>query len=197
MNKLNYYNQSGQGLLEVIVALGIIISGIVGMVNLTISNQTATSEASDRLLATNFAREGIEVIRNIRDTNWLSCEINLGVLNCNDWDEDLDSDTAHTLVLMFDVAANSWSLDYTAGNIDHNHARIWRRSGGIADEVGAHFQSTEDPPSDAVFSGYRRLITLSPLGVPKNGIKVQSKVQWTAKGKTEELTLEERLFNWR
>jgi Tfp pilus assembly protein PilV len=197
MNKLTYHNQEAQGLLEVIVALGIIISGIVGMVNLTISNQTATSEASDRLIATNFAREGIEVIRNIRDTNWLSCEINSGVLNCNDWDQGLSSDTTQTLVALFDVTNNSWTLNYTASDFNHNHTRIWRRNAGVADEIGTHFQSTQDPPSNATLAGYKRLITLSPLGSPKNGIKVQSSVQWTAKGKTEQLTLEERLYNWR
>ncbi len=55
--------------------------------------------------------------------------------------------------LMLDVANNAWSLDFTASDMSHNHARIWRRTGGIADEVGAHFQSIEDPPDDSALSG--------------------------------------------
>ena len=52
-------NQQGQGLLETVVALGIIVSGLVGMQSLTIANQTGSEDAEERLIATNLGREGI------------------------------------------------------------------------------------------------------------------------------------------
>ncbi len=203
------HNKQGQGLIEAIVALGVIISGIIGMVNLSISNQISTDEAKEQLIATNFAREGIEVIRNIRDTNWLTCEINAGTLNCNTWNQGLSSGTDVTVSVLLNVSNNTWSLDFTANDIDHNHARIWRRNSGTAAEIGTHFQSTDNPPDNATLSGFNRLITLDSICTdksvqttcsgsnPKIGIKVQSTVQWTSKGGVADLVLEERLFNWR
>jgi len=202
-------NNLGQGLLETIVALGIIVSGVVGMVSLTLSNQISSADSSERLIAANLAREGVEVARNIRDTNWLACEIAGGVLGCNDWDEGLTSVSDPTAVLLFDVDNNAWSLDFTPNDISHDYARIWRRTSGSAALVGAHFQSAEAAPVDSVLTSYRRLLSLYEICAdktpsvncppinPKIGIRVQSNVQWETQGKVNELTFEERLFNWR
>ncbi|MBI2636905.1 MAG: hypothetical protein HYW81_01805, partial [Parcubacteria group bacterium] len=116
-------HQQGQGLLETIVALGIIVSGVVGMLNLTISNQTATEDSSERLVATNLAREGVEVVRNIRDSNWLLCEIVSGVLSCSSWDASLSSGTDTTAVPLFSAATNAWSVNFTPNDISSDYAR--------------------------------------------------------------------------
>jgi Tfp pilus assembly protein PilV len=207
--QFNKYNQQGQGLLETIVALGIIVSGLVGMMNLTISNQTAGEDAEERLIATNLAREGIEVVRAIRDTNWLTCEVVAGVLNCSAWDKDLVSGTDTTAVPLFNVTNNTWAIDFTPNDIAHNYARIWRKSAGTAANIGTQFQSTEATPTDSVLTAYSRLLELHLIctdktiatscagGNPKIGIRVQSKVQWEARGKENDIIVEERLFNWR
>ena len=195
-------NNQGQGLLETVIAIGIIVTGVVGTMNLTISNQTSSSDAQDRLIAVNLAREGVEVIRNIRDTNWLSCEI----ASCNDWDEYLTSGTITIGTLLFDPDTNTWIMDFTADSIDHNNARVWRRNAG--DYIGAMFQSDEAVPSNAALTGYNRIIELHSIcddktitsscgAKEKIGIRVQSTVKWENRGKPLELTAEERLFNWR
>ncbi|MEK7188922.1 MAG: hypothetical protein AAB671_00230 [Patescibacteria group bacterium] len=202
-------HQQGQGLLETVVALGIIVSGLVGALSLTISNQSASEDASERLAATNLAREGADVVRSVRDTNWLSCEIVASVLSCNAWDQGLSSGTDTTAVPLFNVAANSWSIDFTPDAITHNYARVWRRSSGTAANIGTQFQSSEATPADATLTPFARLLDISSIcadktvaascsgGNPKIGMRVQSTVSWSSRGRDFSLTVEERLFNWR
>lgn len=202
-----FNNQTGQGLLETIIALGIIVSGLVGMLGLTISNQSASEDASERLIATNLGREGVEVVRSIRDSNWLSCEIALGALSCSNWDAGLVSGTDTTAVPLFDVAANAWSIDFTPDAITHDYARVWRRTSGAAVNIGAQFQSADATPVDSTLTSYRRLLDIASICSDKTvgascagtkiGMRVQSTVAWTSRGKDFSLTIEERLFNWR
>ncbi len=203
---LGLQNKSGQGLIETIVALGIIVSGIVGIMSLAIQNQTASEYSEERLIATNLAREGVEVVRNIRDTNWLSCEISSGVLSCNDWDQDLYQGTDVTAVPIFDVDNNSWTLNFEPNSINHDYARIFRRSESDAEFIGTQFNSDESSPANSISTGFRRLLeihsicsdkTVSQSCLEKIGIRVQSTVQWYNRDKINEITVEERLFNWR
>ncbi|OGL66626.1 hypothetical protein A3B21_02980 [Candidatus Uhrbacteria bacterium RIFCSPLOWO2_01_FULL_47_24] len=62
----------GFGLLETIIALGVIITGLVSVISLSIANLTNERDTAMRYQAVNLAREGIELVRNIRDSNWLA-----------------------------------------------------------------------------------------------------------------------------
>lgn len=193
--------------METVVALGIIVSGLVGMMNLTIANQSGSEDASERLIATNLGREGIEVARSIRDTNWLSCEIAAGALSCNDWDEGLSFGTDTTAVPLFDVESNTWSIDFTPDAITHDSARVWRRSSGVAANIGTQFQSAVVIPADSTLTSYRRLLDISSICNDKTvaasctgekiGMRVQATVEWASRGRDYSITVEERLFNWR
>lgn len=62
---------AGFTLLETIVAVGLIVSGLISALALINTSLVYISSVQDRLVAANLAMEGIEVIRNIRDNNWL------------------------------------------------------------------------------------------------------------------------------
>lgn len=187
---------SGQGLLEAIVAITIIGSGLVGVINLALVNKSGSESGEERLLATNLAREGVEIIRNRRDANWLARSA---------WDSGLYSGTDYTATPFLNVTITTpWTLNFTPNAITHNYARLWR-AGGV------YFQSILNPPPGAALTAYRRLLFLDPIcqdktirtsgaacpgGNPKVGIRVRSQVQWTSKGR-HSLTAEERIFNWR
>lgn len=64
--------QKGQGLLEVVIALGILTTGLFGVFTLILGNFTSERAGMMRLQAMNLAREGIETARNKRDSNWLA-----------------------------------------------------------------------------------------------------------------------------
>ena len=70
LGKLNK-NNKGFTLLETIVATGVIVVGLVSSLTLINNSLVLSFSFQDRLIAANLAAEGIEVVRNIRDNNWL------------------------------------------------------------------------------------------------------------------------------
>jgi len=64
-------NNKGETLAETIIALSILAIGITVASTIIINSMRNLTNAKNRVTAVNIAREGIEAIRNIRDTNWL------------------------------------------------------------------------------------------------------------------------------
>lgn len=65
------HNKKGFSLLEVIIAIFVIIIGIVGAMNLLNYSISSAVIGKSQIIASNLAQEGIEIVRNIRDSNWL------------------------------------------------------------------------------------------------------------------------------
>ncbi|PJE69035.1 hypothetical protein COU96_01965 [Candidatus Shapirobacteria bacterium CG10_big_fil_rev_8_21_14_0_10_38_14] len=57
--------------MEAIVAIFVITTGIVGVLSLVTQTISSATFSKDKLIAAYLAQEGIEIVRNIRDTNWL------------------------------------------------------------------------------------------------------------------------------
>lgn len=74
-------NQKGFTLVESMIAVGIIVTSLVSILVLINRSLGFSSLAFNKLVAGNLAQEGIEIVRNIRDTNWL---------NQKAWDNGLD-----------------------------------------------------------------------------------------------------------
>ncbi len=64
-------NQKGQTLIETLVAAFILTMGISAALGLAQYSLHATSDIKQRIIAIGLAREGLEAVKNIRDTNWL------------------------------------------------------------------------------------------------------------------------------
>lgn len=62
---------TGETLLEVLIALIVIVVGAFGSVKLLAYASVNVQITKERIIATNLAREGIEAMRVVRDTNWL------------------------------------------------------------------------------------------------------------------------------
>ncbi|MDP3764282.1 MAG: type II secretion system protein [bacterium] len=65
------FKTSGFSLVEAIVAIGVISVGFVGSLVLISKSSAQASVLKDRVVAAHLAAEGVEVVRNIRDTNYL------------------------------------------------------------------------------------------------------------------------------
>lgn len=63
--------QSGQTLIETLVASFILVMGISAALGLATYSLGATTNIRQQTIALGLSREGIEVVKNIRDTNWL------------------------------------------------------------------------------------------------------------------------------
>lgn len=59
-------------LVEVITILFIVSVGLLGLMSLIIQNIQSQTYNKNNLIAYQLAQEGIELVRRVRDTNWLS-----------------------------------------------------------------------------------------------------------------------------
>ena len=87
--------------MEVIVALGVIITGVIGGGYLTSYNLGLALNSEHRLIAANLAREAIEVIRQKRDANWL---------NANFWDQGVFTAEEFRYLVDFNPETLAWQL---------------------------------------------------------------------------------------
>jgi len=62
--------QLGQSLIETLVAIFVLITGIVAALGLGIYSFQTSGRASEQIIATSLARQGVEAVKNIRDSNW-------------------------------------------------------------------------------------------------------------------------------
>jgi type II secretory pathway pseudopilin PulG len=74
MKKPSLNPQSGQTLIETITALFILSMALVAGLSLAIYSSMQSTNNRDRIIASNLAREGIELVRMLRDSNWLAAE---------------------------------------------------------------------------------------------------------------------------
>lgn len=211
-------NQSGQGLLELVIAFAVITVGLFAVMNLFLSNFSGEEEAKARIIGVNLAREGAEAVKNIRDTNWLKVDVNdntcgaQGNETCR-WDDGLIGDG--TAIINGIVGGGAMSLDYSPNNISADGAKLYVNDQGFY---------VHEPSTQA--TSYRRLITIKNIccndsdnnfkcddianglvfqnpgidcanGQLKISIDVVSQVTWQLSGKDREAKIEEQLFNWK
>jgi prepilin-type N-terminal cleavage/methylation domain-containing protein len=62
----------GFTLIESMIAIALIVSGITGLMVLVNRSMGFANLAFNQLTAANLAQEGIELVRNIRDNNWMN-----------------------------------------------------------------------------------------------------------------------------
>lgn len=193
----------GQSLLEAIVAIGIIVTSISSALTLISNSIRAEKESEFSVTAGNLAREGVEVVRNIRDSNWLAGR---------PWDDGLaGAGFDYTGVPAFTPAANAWQIQFAADALGDDQAQVFRYSTGTGGPtVGLYVQAAAQP-ADTVATPYRRLATLDPIcddgsiktsgaqcdPALKIGLRASVTVQWLNAGRPRQVTAEERLYDWR
>lgn len=146
-------NKTGQGLLELIIAVGVISVGLFGVWGLFLSNYTAQREAQARIIGANLAREGVELVKNIRDSNWLLGAENMpcvygGANTAPDpcrWDSGLLGDGIARIINPFstldarvDNVGQVLELDFGVSGLNDELARLYRDTNGFySHEMGS------------------------------------------------------------
>jgi len=69
-------DEGAQSLVELVIVIGIAVTAMTAILVLFGSSFIISQESSDRTRALNLAREGVEVVRNLRDGNWLKRQRN-------------------------------------------------------------------------------------------------------------------------
>ncbi|MFZ5391064.1 MAG: hypothetical protein ACOZAJ_02190 [Patescibacteria group bacterium] len=192
-------NRSGQGLLEVTMAIGIIILGLLGIMSLTTASFGAAAEAEDRILATNLAREGLEAVRSLRDDSWLQG-------SSTAWYNQLSGGGDLTAMPVLDPITFAWSFDFTPNSLQEALSIVWRDQNSL-------FRQSSFPISGSP-TLYARLMTFYPIcrdvltgseasdaascqsGYTQVGVRALASVSWSRHG-SHTITLENFLYNWR
>jgi len=103
--------RQGFTLMEVIISLAIIIVALISVISLISFSISGIVENKSKITAFGLAQEGLEIVRNIRDNNWLNHKRTI-----SDWRDGLESGT-------YRVQYNSVSLlsfNSTPLKIDNN-----------------------------------------------------------------------------
>lgn len=69
--QISQHGQQGQTLIETLVACFILVMGISAALGLATYSLRATGNIKQQTIGLGLAREGLEVVKNMRDTNWL------------------------------------------------------------------------------------------------------------------------------
>jgi type II secretory pathway pseudopilin PulG len=84
------FAQSGQTLVETMVAIFVLVMGITAALGLANYSLNSATNITKQLIAMGLARQGMEAVKNMRDTNWLKggtsiCpDLNTDVVNSAD-----------------------------------------------------------------------------------------------------------------
>jgi type II secretory pathway pseudopilin PulG len=225
-NKINFKNwQSGQTLIETMVGVLILTLGISGAIGLAVYSLNASTNISKQIVAIGLAREGLEVIKNMRDTNWLRDDLE------NDcYDYVTDDKTADCYSKWLNPSGGSnYSIDPPSGTKDYRlvfdpaDSLPWGDPNASNDKFGLDY----DPTGDSGFyvanqatvhgtSEYYRKITIiadgdtTPWSEDSDNyqlLKVISRVWWRDRrcpasadfpsDKRCSITLETHLTNWK
>lgn len=204
----------GQTLVELIAASFVLAVGLVGVLALTTANVRNQTIGNIRLVGSNLAREGIELARNIRDTNWIQTL---------PWDQGLiDSEEISRCAVVGETIADfrfvSSDACTTEQSLFTGTFLVYRLNDQLV-QIAA-------PPREAVRTQYYRRIRFDPICLNKTeadlidgdltdaqeslpalgtgcganlkaGIKITSEVGWLGGSGRQMAVVVEHIYNWR
>ncbi len=188
--------KSGFTLIELVIGVTILIFGLVAVFSLALFAIRLNQENMHRLVALELAREGVEAIRNIRDSNWQNNYPYLGG-GGNLWGTSL-SDNATVIV--------SPSLDGTAPwliqdvDLTNNQKEDYRL---FEEKVGEMTVLTNLPTPGATstpsqFYRYIKIETVPNRDLTlEDAVQVTAVVTWLENGLEKKVEVVNILTNWK
>ncbi len=217
--------KKGFTLIELILALGVFTVGIIAAMTLVMADANRAQENMDNVLAANLAKESLDLVRNIRDSNWLRIDAN-DTGSCNlgslcSWDYGLNQSNYIYLDyldsqktpndLLTENAFNCLGSESIATCLSNcgGNCRLYRNTDGFYSHDNTGFPTTVyriirlkricfDPTeTDATKREYERNMTgACDINDEYIGIEATAYLEWT-RGQIHSLQFSERLYNWR
>lgn len=170
--KIKKFQQPGFSIIEILAILFIISLAMLGVVSLIVQNIQVQSINKNQLIAASLSQEGIELVRQIRDTNWL---------NGNNFATGLTN--------------GNYVTDFNQGGLipvgSNSDTRLYLDSGGFYVLAAAGLEPTI----------FKRQIFIERLPAtaedPGEPLKVRSLVSWEVRDKPYRYELGTLLYDWR
>lgn len=161
-----FLQKKGFTLLEVLVAIFLITLGVLGAMTLVSQTIAFSQLNSSRLVAAYLAQEGMEIVRNIRDSNFI--KIHKG------WDINWDDGLAG--------CSGGCEADYDDPVLVTSTDRYLKIDGDFY-----NYDSGLETP-------FKRKIFITPLG--SDILKVRVEVSWSERGRSHKISVQEKLYKW-
>lgn len=181
-------NKNGFSLLEIITVLGIISVGLLGISTLVIQSMQAKNVNQNYLVASMLAQEGIELVRNIRDENWLVDRSSWKYGDAPAGDFDIVQDKKY--VIDYGNGIPAVIKDQGGANVNDitdPGARLYLNSSGFYTHNSTNASSTP----------FSRLVTVVDNNSPSDVVTITVEVRWDDRGKMQNYKAETMLYNWR
>jgi type II secretory pathway pseudopilin PulG len=159
----------GFTLIEVIISIAIVIIALISALSLITFSTTSIRINKSKIIAAGLVQEGLEIVKNIRDNNWLH--------NC----PACDRRTAANWRI--GLGTGDWRAQYNLENL------IGFSSIPLRTDSNGFYQY--DSGSNTPF--YRRI---NIQYINDDQIKVIAEVTWTEKGGIQSVSAETRYYNW-
>lgn len=94
----NVQKEKGFSMIEVMMATFLVSVGLVAVISLLSAGLRQSTLNKNNLIASFLAQEGVELVRNVRDTNWVNGEESFGgISNGNDCRAQADAENSNNL----------------------------------------------------------------------------------------------------
>jgi len=176
--------QKGFTIIEMVISIFILSVAVIVIFGSFSLMVILSSDAEDRLTATYLAQEGIEIIRNIRDTNWLASVSNPGSVA---WDDGLS----------YCVSSIGCEVDYKTTGFESNPVYPWQER-FLKINPDNHFFEYESGEE----TKFKRKITIDATLSP-HILKTKVEVFWNKRpsildpaGSVGAIEVEDILYDW-
>ncbi|MDD4902587.1 MAG: hypothetical protein PHE24_05650 [Patescibacteria group bacterium] len=175
------FENSGFTLLEITIVIFIIVIGLIGILSLANQNVQVGTINKNTLIASQLAQEGLEVVRNKRDVNWLQG----GTWNTS-------STTGSHLDIIQAAANYIYTVDAYTGAIDNT------LTSGINDSLAKLYLNAGGFYTHAITAtttAFSRIITVGNESAASTSVTCL--VQWKKGTNTYNFSAQTVLYNWK
>lgn len=165
---MKIFNKKGFTILEIVVVIFVFSLGMLALATMVVQNIQVQYVNKNYLIASQLAQEGLELVRNNRDTNWLAATT---------WSDGLIGD--------YTIAYNDNSNTHTYTDVSNSPVLQIDSSG--------FYNYTSGTPS--IFK--RLIIANADATYPIGAVDVGCIVQWNDRGKTYNYKADTVLYNWK